>query len=171
MATLAKLVDDGVLVRIEVALDGRALPWRELYAHPAGGRPNYLPDWLRDTLPHMVSQVGAEDSPEEQVYALLELFVIGSQLNFGEMYKPLHPHERGVWELRTVDTRIFGWFVRRDCFIAVFADDATHIHQYNLHAGYRNEVCRLRDELDLDKPKFVEGVDENGVLSICAKSP
>jgi hypothetical protein len=163
MATIAKLVEDGVLVRIEVALDGGALPWRGVSCHRV---PEFLPDWLRDTLPRMASQVGAEDTPEEQVYALLELFITGARLNLGEMYKPLHPHERSIWELRTADTRIFGWFYRRDRFIAVFADDATHIHSYRLHAGYRNEVARLRDALDLDEPKLVEGVEEDDVLSV-----
>jgi hypothetical protein len=104
--------------------------------------------------------------PEEQVYGLLDLYISGERLNFGEMYKPLYPHERGIWELRTIDVRIFGWFQRRDCFIGVFAGDATHIHQYHLHAGYRNEVVRLRDLLNLDEPKFVEGIDEDDVLSI-----
>ncbi len=166
MTTLSKLVADGVVVRIEVQLDGEELAWRELYAYPAAGRQNYFVPWLRDTLPTMRSQVGAEDSPEEQVYGLLVLYVTGKRLNSGRMYSPLRPDAKGAWELKTVDVRIFGWFHRRDCFIAVFADDATHIHEHGLHAGYRDEVVRLRDGLDLDEPKFVGGTNENDVLSI-----
>jgi hypothetical protein len=167
MATLAKLIEDAIVVRINVELDGR-LPWRELYAYPAQGAPNYLLEWLRNTLPGLVSSaVGADDTPEEQLYALVELYVVGERLNLGEMYKPLHPHADGVWELRTTDTRLFGWFHRKDCLIVVFADETERIHKYSLHASYRNEIVRLRNALDLDEPKFVAGVEEDDVLSVC----
>src|SRR5580692_6404143 len=97
MATLATLVAAGVVTKIEVELDG-GLPWRELYAFPDSGQPNFVLPWLRDTLPRMSTRIGAEDTPEEQVYGLLESYVVGEQLIFGEMYKPLHPHPDGVWE-------------------------------------------------------------------------
>lgn len=166
MATLATLVQNDVVIPIDVALDGGRLPWRELYGYPAAGQENFLVQWLRDTIPTMVSRVGAEDTPEEQVYGLLELYAAGDSLIFGEMYKPLYPHKEGVWEFKTIDVRIFGWFHRRDCFIGVFANDATFIHDHRLHHGYINEVIRLRRELDLDEPKFVEGADPNAVLSV-----
>lgn len=167
MATFAKLVDDGVVVRIDVELDGKQ-PWRSLYAYPAEGTANYLPIWLRDTLPTLESSaIGADDTPEEQLYALLELYVVGERLNLGEMYKPLFPHADGVWELRTTDTRLFGWFHQNDCFVAVFADETEHVHKHSLHTGYRNEIVRLRNALELDEPKFVAGVEEDDVLTNC----
>ena len=165
MATLATLVAAGVVTKIEVELDG-GLPWRELYAFPDSGQPNFVLPWLRDTLPGMSTRIGAEDTPEEQVYGLLESYVVGEQLIFGEMYKPLHPHPDGVWEFRTPDTRIFGWFYERDRFIAVFGNDATTIHDHRLHHGYVNEVVRLRKTLDLDEPKFIAGVRPDDVLSV-----
>jgi hypothetical protein len=168
MATLTKLVAAGVVVRINVELDGK-LTWRELYAYPAGGQPHYAIDWITETLPKLASSaIGAEDTPEEQLYGLLALYATGERLNLGEMYKPLQPHAAGVWELRTVDVRIFGWFHRRDCFIAVFADETERCHKHRLHAGYRREVVRLRDAIDLDIPKFIVGVHEDDVLSIRA---
>jgi hypothetical protein len=166
MATFTKLVDDEVIVPIDVALDGESMPWRQLYGYPAGHLANHLIPWLRDTLPAMRSQVGAEESPEEQVYGLLDLYVTGEPLILGDMYKPLNPHPNGVWELRTIDVRIFGWFHRQDCFIGVFANDSTPVHRHRLHTGYANEIVRLRNSLDLDEPKFIPGADPNAVLSI-----
>jgi hypothetical protein len=166
MATLATLVQNDVVAPIDVALDGGRLLWRELYGYPADGQQNFFVPWLRDILPTMASRVGADDTPEEQVYGLLELYATGEALILGDMYKPLYPHKEGVWEFKTIDTRIFGWFHRRDCFIGVFADDATHIHNHDLHHGYINEVIRLRRELDLDEPKFLAGADPNAVLSV-----
>jgi hypothetical protein len=166
MATLPTLVDSGIITSIEVELDGSVLAWRELYGFPAVGQPNFFVPWLRDTLPGMRSQVGAQDTPEEQVYGLLELFVSGEPMIFGEMFKPLHPNKEGVWEFRTLDVRIFGWFYKRDRFLAVFGDDATRIHAHGLHTGYVNEVIRLRKALALDPPKFIPGVDPNVVLSL-----
>jgi hypothetical protein len=166
MATLSTLVTDDAIVEIEVILDGGQLPWRKLYGFPPTGQENYLVPWLRDTLPTMISVTDAEDTPEEQVYGLLELYAVGEPLVLGKMYRPLFPHKQGVWEFKTADVRIFGWFPQRDHFIGVFADDATHIHQHNLHTGYVNEVIRLRRNLDLDKPRFIAGADQNVVLSI-----
>jgi len=152
MATLAKLIEDGVVVRIDVELDGK-IPWRELYAYPAQGAPNYVLTWLRDTLPGLVSSaIGADETPEEQLYALLELYTVGERLNIG-MYKPMRPQTDGVWELRTTDTRLFGWFHRRDCFIAVFADETERLHKYHsLYVGYRNEILKLRNALIWTNP-------------------
>jgi len=172
MATLAKLIEEGTLTKVDVALDGNAQPWRELYAYSPSGRDNRFIPWLRDELPGLQSSaVGSPDTPEEQLYALLELYVIGEPLTVNEMYKPLHPHSYGIWELRTIDVRVFGWFYERDRFIAVFADTAERIHQYKLHAGYRDQVIRLRNALDLDEPKFATGINEHDIVSICPKSP
>jgi hypothetical protein len=167
MATIARLVEDEIVVRIDVELDGK-LPWRSIYAYPAnGGAPNYVVNWLRNTLPTLASSaIGADDTPEEQLYALLELYMVGERLNL-DMYKVLRPSADGVWELRTTDTRVFGWFYRRDCFIAVFADETERLHKYEgLHSSYRAEIVRLRKALDIDAPKFIAGVKENDVLSI-----
>jgi hypothetical protein len=167
MATLAKLTEDGTVVRIDVELDGR-LRWRELYAYPLEGSPNFLVCWLQNTLPNLESMgIGEDETPVEQLYGLLDLYLTGEQLNLGDNYKPMHPHGDGVWELRTTDVRIFGWFPIRDHFVAVIADSTERVHQYGLHSPYRREVVRFRNSLNLDEPKFVAGVTENDILSIC----
>ncbi len=166
MATIAKLVADDVLVPISVEIDDGLLPWRKIFAYPKEGQANFILPWFSTVLPGLASTVGAQNTPEEQVYGLLELFVTGEPLILGTMYKPLHPHPNGVWELKTIDTRVFGWFPCKDHFVAVFVNDATIVHRHGLHHGYVNEVARLRGLLDLDEPKFIPGGDPDAVLSV-----
>ena len=77
----------------------------------------------------------------------------------------LYEHEDGVWELKSADIRVFGWFYKRDVFIAAAADAAWKIKEYCLYAGYRDQTKRDRDALDLDPPKFIAGSDPNAVVS------
>jgi hypothetical protein len=66
-------------------------------------------------------------------------------------WKDLHtalPHERGVWEFKTVDVRIFGWFPDKDYPI--------------LHAG---EDARLpHDDITLYKPFIDATADHRDAL-------
>ena len=52
------------------------------------------------------------------------LFVEPDELTPGDI-KRLHPPENAIWELKTGDVRIFGWFHDHDCFVAHSGDDAT----------------------------------------------
>ena len=102
----------------------------------------------------------------EQVDGLVDVFCSGDTLTYGEQFKPLTHIKDGVWELKTPDIRIFGWFNRKDCFIGVVADDATRIKTYHLYHGYANvTTARFRDALDLDEPKYVTGDDPHAVVS------
>ncbi len=84
---------------------------------------------------------------------------------YGQEFRRLHPGEHGIWEMRTPDIRIFGWFPHMDCFVAVFGDDASHIKDHDLYAGYRDQVVRMRDALDLDEPKYLDGAEIEDVVS------
>lgn len=70
-----------------------------------------------------------------------------------------------MWELRTPDIRVFGWFPLLDHFIGVVANDATYIKKYRLYEGYIGEVVRYRDHLDLDNPKFIQSERPQDVVS------
>lgn len=158
MATLIELVAAGHLIKLD-ALDERQQEFRAIFMSPR------LRDWMAGVLPVLESSWRIELTPEEQVVALTDVFAAGEPLAFGTQFSPLHPIRKGVWELKTADVRIFGWFVRRDQFVAVVADDATRIKQIGLYAGYVGEAVRFREQLDLDEPKFVHGDDPNDVVS------
>src|SRR6266511_784828 len=151
MATPLYLDRRGTLFKLEV-LDQGTQEFRTFYASPD------LHQWLVGTLPGMASTYGIELTPHEQFVDLAETFCRGERLAYGTQFKPLTHIVDGVWELKTADIRIFGWFHRKDCFIGAVADDATRIKQHRLYHGYANVTTkRFRDALDLDAPKFVTG--------------
>jgi hypothetical protein len=134
--------------------------FRTIYASPQ------LRDWIDNVLPIMGSSWNIELSPLEQFVALAEIFCSGERLAYGSQFKPLTHIVDGIWELKTDDIRIFGWFGRKDCFIGVVADDATRIKTHNLYYGYANVTTkRFLDALDLDNPKYIPGDDPHAVVS------
>jgi hypothetical protein len=123
--------------------------------------------WLENDLPLLKATWQTELSCLEQVDALTYEFCAGEPLNFGSQFKALRPITNGVWELKTGDVRIFGWFHRKDDFIGAVADDAYRIKLHDLYLGYAGEVVRFRDALELDEPKFIPGDDPHAVVSNC----
>ena len=159
MATPIQLGKRGALFKLD-ALEPGVQEFRELYASPE------LYKWLTDVLPNMVSSWQTELSPLEQFDDLSGIFCAGDRLEYQTQFKPLTHITDGVWELKTSDIRVFGWFFRKDCFIGAVADDATRIKQHNLYHGYANVTTRrFRDALDLDQPKYVPGDDPHAVVS------
>jgi hypothetical protein len=71
----------------------------------------------------------------------------------------------GIWELKTPDLRLFGWFHVKDCFICGALDTAFNVKNSNLYKGYANEVGHFRDELPLDEPKYLTGDDPSNVVT------
>ena len=159
MATLSELERNGHLSKWEVDLRPPQLEERLIYVSPR------LADWLEKDLPLLVSCWNIEETPLQQVYALVKVFVAGETLLFRHQFSPLRPIGNGAWELKTADARIFGWFPFKDCFVGVSANEAWRVKESNLYPAYRDEVVRFRDGLPLDEPKFVKGDDPNAVVS------
>ncbi len=159
MATLSELEHSGHLSKWEVDLRPPQQEERLIYVSPR------LTEWLERDLPPLVSSWDLEETPLQQVYAFVSIFIAGDTLVFCHQFSPLRPIGDGAWELKTADVRIFGWFPIRDCFVGVSANEAWRVKASNLYAGYRGEVVRFRNELALDEPKFVEGDDPNAVVS------
>jgi hypothetical protein len=159
MATVIELDRRGDLFLLDALEPGeRAFRW--MYMSPA------LKTWLAEILPTLTSSWNVELSPLQQFVDLSETFASGVRLSFGEQFKPLTHITDGVWELKTSDLRMFGWFPKKDCFIGAVADDATKIKTHNLYRGYVNVTTRrFREALELDEPKFVHGDDPHAVVS------
>lgn len=151
------------MIKLEVLLDAGEREVREIYLSPR------LRDWLASKLPALQSQWDLKNqSPEMQVDALTHLFVAGEPLAFDTQFNVLRPCERSVWELKTPDVRVFGWFYEKDVFVAVVADDATFVKERNLYSGYRDEVVRFREKTGL---KCIEGDHPDDVVSDWNFSP
>ena len=160
MSTLAELDQQGVLHKLDPQLGPREQEERLIYASPKFAK------WVVEELPQLGSDRGLEVMPSGQLDALFADFTKGEVLTYDHQFKPLHPRRDHTWELKTADVRVFGWFVRMDCFIAVVAATKAFLLEHKgIVAGYVGEVVRFRDALNLDPPKFVEGSDPNAVVS------
>jgi len=111
----------------------------------------------------------SQDTPIEQLYAILVKYISGQKLNTDPLWsdlKIIRPHENGVWEFRTTDLRIFGWFIWQDIFIANSMFDADFLKQTGLSVkSICNETAWFRKSLDLCQPVFVESEQVENVIS------
>lgn len=159
MATVLELASLGELIRFDPVLEPRRQEFRELFASKR------LVKWIESALPNLSSSWDLENTPAEQVDALLATYAGGDTLTFSWSFRPLRHIAGGVWEFKTADVRIFGWFHRKDCFIGHAADATQRVKDHNLYSGYAGEVARFRDALDLVEPKFVAGDNPSDVVS------
>jgi hypothetical protein len=161
MPTITELLDSGAIIKIDVELAPRDQPLRLLY-----GTPQFV-EWLRQILEGVEPprQLG-QTSPAEQIDDLFHSFLSGEPLIFTRQFRVVRAEENAVWELKTPDMRIFGWFMAKDCFVAVFGNWADTIKDHDLYRGYRIAIRRLRRELGIDATLCVKGVDPDDVLSV-----
>jgi hypothetical protein len=159
MATVQELDATDQLHRLDPGLDHDQFEDRFIYVSPR------LKEWIENVLPGLGSSWHIEVDPQGQFDAFLEVYASGDVLTYQWQFKPLNPMGQSVWELKTADLRIFGWFHARDCFIGVCADTKDRILQYNLYPGYREEVVRFREALNLDEPKCIQGDNPNDIVS------
>lgn len=161
MVTFDSLLAAGAIVKIEIVLNVGELPKRLLFATPS------FVQWLEERIgKEEPSPVGADLTPVEQLDYLFYTFVSGKPLVHSRQFRSIRSEPNAVWELKTVDFRIFGWFAKRDCFVAVFGDWTDHVKDHDLYRGYRLQVRRLRRSLGIGEELCVQGVDPEDVVSI-----
>jgi hypothetical protein len=164
MATLLELERQGFLVRYDPELEARVLEQRQIYLSKVAEK------WLDKVLPNLESQWDLTESPLEQVDDLLAKFCSGSALSHGRQFHVMHPIAQGIWELKTADVRMFGWFVAKDCFLIGNCESASRLksanpNQASVYARNVAAAAGFRQILNLDEPKFLEGSDPNVVVS------
>jgi hypothetical protein len=160
MATPLELDNAGALFKLDPDLGPGKREIRWIYASPR------LKTWIEDALPRLESTWHIELTPQEQLQAFVEeVFAPGEPLTYDWQFKPLTHIEDGIWELKTADLRMFGWFYEKDCFIGSAANHTDVVKQLKLYRPYAKEAVRFRDQLDLNKPKFVPGDNPHDVVS------
>lgn len=155
MATLPTLVANGDLVQVPVELEPDEMPLRSLYGFPE------FKLWLDLDLPVLeTGKIRSDNTPMEQVDYLLYKWISGGRLRYGSQIKDLTPMKDEVWEFKSADIRIFGWFAAPGVFIAVFAD---HKDKYagprwkEMYDAATRKVLEARRTLNLDEPKYATG--------------
>jgi hypothetical protein len=160
MATPLDLDRAGVLFKYEPELEPDQRERRSLFASAR------LEAWITKELPRLESTWKIEVTPQEQLKEFLDgNFCPGETLTYAWQFKPLTHIRDGIWELKTADLRIFGWFWVRDTFIGWAGDLTDRIKRHRLYYGYAGEAARSRDLLDLNLPKFIAGDDPHAVVS------
>ena len=101
-----------------------------------------------------------------QIDDLFNTFLSGQPLVYMKQFRSIRAEKNAVWELKTPDVRIFGWFLRKDCFVAVFGNWADVIKDHDLYRGYRLETRRLRREMGMGEGDCVQSLDPNDVITI-----
>lgn len=161
MTTIEELVEANVISRIQVEMHPRDQEMRLLY-----GTPDFI-DWLgglaKGAQPKR--RLG-EATVAEQVDDLFNTFLSGHPLVYMKQFRSIRAEKNAVWELKTPDVRIFGWFLKKDCFVAVFGNWTDVIKDHDLYRGYRIAIRRLRRELGVDENLCVQGVTPGDVLSL-----
>ena len=156
MATITSLKEQKLLFSISVPLDEGELPQRLIYGFPDFVR------WLAVEAPNLQSgRLKAAENPQEQLDNLLYRWIAGKRIIYDRMFKDLMPMADEVWEMKTVDIRVFGWMYRPLTFIAVFGNYADLYKGTHARASYedaKKKVKSARAQLDLDEPKFTPGV-------------
>lgn len=151
MATLDNIA---IVTKISIPLGRGEFAERQFYALPAfmNDLTNNLPTWQAGSL-------NAPQTPTEQLDDILHKWIVGRPMRYGRWLKDLMPRDSETWELKTADLRIFGWIYRPKVFVAAFIGYADHYKATpNLYEEARNRVIEIRDRLDLDAPKFANGV-------------
>ena len=161
MPAVSDLVKNGAIVKIEVELGPQEQPRRLLF-----GTPPFI-GWLQGVLdgtvpPHPLSYMSAAEQIDDLFYS----FASGAPMIFNRQFRAIRAEDHAVWELKTPDIRIFGWFMAKDCFVAVFGNWADIIKDHDLYRGYRIAIRRLRRELGVDAELCVKGSAPHDVLSI-----
>jgi hypothetical protein len=159
MATLIELHDQERIFRIDPVLGLREFEARRLFVLPEARR------WIEGVLPTTASTWNLQESPSEQLDALVYEFCVGHPLVVGNRFKSLTHLGDGIWELKTSDLRLFGWFVFKDCFVVSDIDDTGRVKRSNLYRGYCQQAVWRRNALNLDEPKFIPGDNPNDVVS------
>ena len=131
------------------------------------GTPDFA-GWVRNVLPDLKSTRKLDITPLDQFDDLMISYCLGEELLIDAQFHALRPIAKGVWELKTPDLRIFGWFPCKDHFIAVAGHFADGVKKKRLYGAYVDQVVAFRDGLDLDPPKFLPGDDHNVVVSNCS---
>jgi hypothetical protein len=151
--------DGAPLIKLDPALEQREQEWRSIYIL-ARIRSRFEVD-----LPTWQSHWMVEQTPIQQIDSLLEVFCSGETLAYGLRFKPLSHLGAGIWELKTPDLRLFGWFPHKDCFIGTALDTAFNVKTHNLYPGHANMAVYFRSQLNLDEPKFIPGEDPHDVVT------
>ena len=161
---------------------GKKVGWIGLApGHKRRRRFYYLGQWSHDLKSWPAARINGHRgsaSVQSQVSNLAKAFVAGQPLAELEVYGMypvfviMEPDNHLVWEMRTTDTRTFGWFAEPSVFVAVTAsikalmlEDDGRINR-RLYDKSRDLVVASRKALGIGSSQISSLTDVNDLLRI-----
>ncbi len=149
MATIQDLEDSDSLVRYEpVGLRPNEMPVRVLLASQAFCR------WAEEELSKLPAKPGRDLTPFEQVSDVFRRFVVDPNFKGTGVFQNIIPQGEGVYEIKTTDMRIFGWFYRRGIFITHAGAPKGGLRFPEI-AAIRKTITVFRKQLRLEEPPYI----------------
>ncbi len=159
MSTIDTLLEAETLKSVSLGLLEGELPERGLF-----GTERFR-EFVAATLPAIPSQ-DVMLSSAEQVSGLLGRFLRNKPFVLRSPLSPVRALQDAVWELKTLDVRIFGWFTSRDCMVVDFGCDVKKLKngEFN-YSGCINQTRYTRTSLGFADNEFIQGTNVHDVLS------
>jgi hypothetical protein len=155
MTTISDIESQGLLQRFRVQLYPNEYEERAMYITPNAQ------SWLQTTLPTLVTSIAeGKNAPDQQIDEFFHDFISGEKLicsNYRDL-REITPLKREIWELKTPDIRIIGWFYTKKTFICTDIDSKNRIqvqlkqNNINLYDIYSLNAVRIRDSFNLSQP-------------------
>jgi hypothetical protein len=137
----------------------RGVMWRYVFLTPE------CVSWIMGPLRSIPKSDTAQSTPPGQLEAKLTRFCEGSRLSIQDMHIML-PHKHGVWEVKTVDVRVFGWFPVPNYLILHTGGDAQKLHDdLTLYNPLINDTASYRDNLPPGLPGPIMSKRQEDVIS------
>ena len=152
MSTIKQLCNNGEITEYLGDLLPNQYAERKVYFS------NDLCNWLDDISEYTPSQ-RSNTAPIELIYDIFNKMVSGNKM-VGE-YVHLRPQHEGIYEIKANPLRIFGWFIKKNIFIACFCDTKPKLKNKKYPSitvdNYVSKTINYRKNLNLDEPKFIKG--------------
>lgn len=140
----------------------RAVLWRRIYVSWR------FAEWTRAGLRSVVVSDSSQASAASQLNAELVSFCRGGALMVGQDFRCLEPTRDSIWELKTPDLRLFGWFICKNCMVLHAGGDANQLHGGKGWAEYEpyiSDCVAYRNSLTPALPGPISGVKASDVVS------
>ncbi len=164
MATINHLETKNKLVLYDANLKSDEQKQRLLYLSPD------LVRWFDDDLVYQGKDWDKYFTPIEQVEEVFDQFVRGHpDMGRGDM-KKLNPKGKHVWQFKTRDVRILGYFYRKNVFIAVCGAMRKDLCPSSKYNPLKERIINFRKNIGLDEPLYMKEKLLDELISIQNKS-
>jgi hypothetical protein len=165
MSTIFDLLQKGRLKAVILGLLDEEIPERGLFGT------SRLFTFLEKDLPSIPSR-DVTLSAEEQLANLFGRYLTNRPLILRSPISPLRHLRNAIWEFKTLDVRVFGWFVAKDAMVIDAGCDVKRLKSGALnYNGFIVQTEYVRKQLGFNPAEYVQGTQPNDILTNCIIPP